>query len=92
MLNIVALWHTVNMSDTPKKITRNRPVNYPRQVIIMTSDELADAIEATAEEERTSKSVVARRWLERGRNEERFDLAADQVARGEVHNGKRRGR
>lgn len=60
------------MSDSPK-ITRNRPVNYPRQVIIMTSDELADAIEQTAGEEGVKKSVVARRWLEKGREAESHD-------------------
>jgi len=76
VLNLVALWHTVKMTDTPKKITRKREINYPRQIIIMASDELADAIEGTAGEEGVSKSVVARRWLERGRDQEET-LAAE---------------
>lgn len=55
------------MSDTTKKITRNRETHYPRQVIIMASDELANAIEETAGAESVSRSAVARRWLEGGR-------------------------
>lgn len=54
------------MTDA-KKITRNRPTNYPRQIVIMASNETADAVEAQAAEEGVSKSVIARRWLEAGR-------------------------
>ena len=52
----------------PKRITRNRPTLFPRQIVIMATDELADAVEATAADERVSKAIVARRWMEIGRH------------------------
>lgn len=55
------------MTDAPKKITRTRPTNYPRQLVIMATDELVDAVETQAVVEGESKSVIARRWLEWGR-------------------------
>lgn len=55
------------MTDAPKKITRTRPTNYPRQLVVMVTDELADGIDATAGAEGVSKGVIARRWLEAGR-------------------------
>lgn len=88
-LNLVALCHTVKMSDG-QKITRKRPIRYPRQVITMASDEIADAIEATAAEEDVSKSVVARRWLERGRvaeDEARVELRSSLGERAPMYGG-----
>lgn len=38
----------------------NRPVNYPRQLVITTTDAQADWIEARAEATEASKSEVAR--------------------------------
>lgn len=63
------------MTDTsatpePKKITRQRPTNFPRQIIIMASDDLADALIETAAAEKASRSEVARRWMEAGREYE----------------------
>lgn len=40
---------------------------YPRQIVIMASDETADAIIEAAERNSKSKSEVARIWLEAGR-------------------------
>jgi hypothetical protein len=57
------------MTDA-KKITRSRPTNYPKQIVIMTTAETYDAVAETAEGEGVSKSVVARRWMENGRTVE----------------------
>jgi hypothetical protein len=54
-----------------KKITRNRPTNYPRQIVILATDELADDVAETAQREGVSKAEVARRWIEGGRADER---------------------
>lgn len=61
------------MTDAPKKITRNRPTRYPRQIVIMATEETYQAVKAEAASEtettgvKTSKSVIARRWLDAGR-------------------------
>lgn len=57
------------MSDdaTPKKITRTRPKNFPRQATYMLPGDLADAVAADAAREGVSKSEIARRYLQAGR-------------------------
>lgn len=58
---------------TPKPITRKRPIRYPRQIVIMATEDTYQAVAAQAVEEtdrtgeHVSKSVIARRWLEAGR-------------------------
>ena len=60
-------------SATPKPITRKRPIRYPRQIVIMATEDTYQAVAAQAVEEtentgeHVSKSVIARRWLEAGR-------------------------
>ena len=60
-------------SATPKPITRKRPIRYPRQIVIMATEDTYQAVAAQAVEEtentgeHVSKSVVARRWLDAGR-------------------------
>lgn len=55
-------------SATPesKRITRNRPTEYPAQIVFMASDGLAAAVAAQAEAEGVSKAVIARRWMTAG--------------------------
>jgi len=56
------------MTDSPSKpITRKRPIRYPRQIVIMATEDTYQAVAAQALEEDESKSVVARRWLDAGR-------------------------
>lgn len=52
---------------TPKPITRKRPIRYPRQIVIMATEDTYRAVAETAAAEDESKSVVARRWLDAGR-------------------------
>lgn len=58
---------------TEKKITRQRPTLYPVQVVIMATEETGKALaeEAAAATKasgrKVSKSVIARRWLDAGR-------------------------
>ena len=52
---------------TPKPITRKRPIRYPRQIVIMATEDTYQAVAETAASEDESKSVVARRWLDAGR-------------------------
>lgn len=52
---------------TPKPITRKRPIRYPRQIVIMATEDTYQAVSETAAAEDKSKSVVARRWLDAGR-------------------------
>lgn len=58
---------------TPKKITRNRPTNFPAQATYMLPGDLADAIvddaarESKAIGRKVSKSEIARRYLQAGR-------------------------
>lgn len=52
---------------TPKPITRKRPIRYPRQIVIMATEDTYQAVAAAAADEDESKSVVARRWLDAGR-------------------------
>lgn len=52
---------------TPKPITRKRPIRYPRQIVVMATEDTYQAVAAAAEREDESKSVVARRWLDAGR-------------------------
>lgn len=60
-------------STSPKPITRKRPIRYPRQIVIMATEDTYQAVAAQAAEEsdttgeHVSKSVIARRWLEAGR-------------------------
>ena len=54
-------------SATPKPITRKRPIRYPRQIVIMATEDTYQAVAAAAASEHVSKSVVARRWLDAGR-------------------------
>lgn len=54
-------------SASPKPITRKRPIRYPRQIVIMATEDTYQAVAAAAEREDESKSVVARRWLDAGR-------------------------
>jgi hypothetical protein len=44
-----------------------RPVNYPHTLVIMISDEMQKALTVTADENGVKKAVVARDWLEVGR-------------------------
>ncbi len=44
-----------------------RPVNYPHTLVIMISDDMKRALEVTADENDVKKAVVARDWLEVGR-------------------------
>jgi hypothetical protein len=61
------------MTDSPKKITRRRPTRYPRQVVIMATEETYQALKAEAAEateatgQKVSASTIARRWLDAGR-------------------------
>ena len=56
------------MTDTPSKpITRKRPTHYPRQIVIMATEDTYQALAEAALEEDESKSVIARRWLDAGR-------------------------
>ena len=52
---------------TPKPITRKRPIRYPRQIVIMATEDTYRAVSEAAADEDESKSVVARRWLDAGR-------------------------
>ena len=52
---------------TPKSITRKRPIRYPRQIVIMATEDTYQAVAEAAAAEDESKSVVARRWLDAGR-------------------------
>jgi len=52
---------------TPKPITRKRPIRYPRQIVIMATEDTYQAVAEAAAAEDESKSVVARRWLDAGR-------------------------
>ena len=52
---------------TPKPITRKRPIRYPRQIVIMATEDTYQAVASAAAAEDESKSVVARRWLDAGR-------------------------
>ena len=52
---------------TPKPITRKRPIRYPRQIVIMATEDTYQAVAEAAADEDESKSVVARRWLDAGR-------------------------
>lgn len=52
---------------TPKPITRKRPIRYPRQIVIMATEDTYQALAEAAAAEDESKSVVARRWLDAGR-------------------------
>ena len=52
---------------TPKPITRKRPIRYPRQIVIMATEDTYRAVAEAAASEDESKSVVARRWLDAGR-------------------------
>ena len=52
---------------TPKPITRKRPIRYPRQIVIMVTEDTYQAVAEAAAAEDESKSVVARRWLDAGR-------------------------
>ena len=52
---------------TPKPITRKRPIRYPRQIVIMATEDTYQAVAEAAASEDESKSVVARRWLDAGR-------------------------
>ena len=54
-------------SATPKPITRKRPIRYPRQIVIMATEDTYRAVSEAAAAEDESKSVVARRWLDAGR-------------------------
>ena len=51
----------------PKPITRKRPIRYPRQIVIMATEDTYQAIAEAAAAEGESKSVIARRWLDAGR-------------------------
>ena len=52
---------------TPKLITRKRPIRYPRQIVIMATEDTYQAVAEAAAAEDESKSVIARRWLDAGR-------------------------
>ena len=52
---------------SPKPITRKRPIRYPRQIVIMATEDTYSAVAEAAAAEDESKSVVARRWLDAGR-------------------------
>ena len=52
---------------TPKPITRKRPIRYPRQIVIMATEDTYRAVSEAAAAEDESKSVIARRWLDAGR-------------------------
>ena len=52
---------------TPNPITRKRPIRYPRQIVIMATEDTYRAVSEAAAAEDESKSVVARRWLDAGR-------------------------
>lgn len=54
-------------SATPKPITRKRPIRYPRQIVIMATEDTYQAVTEAAAAEDEPKSVVARRWLDAGR-------------------------
>ena len=54
-------------SASPKRITRKRPIRYPRQIVIMVTEDTYQAVAEAASAEDESKSVVARRWLDAGR-------------------------
>ena len=50
-----------------KPITRNRPIRYPRQIVIMATEDTYRAVSEAAAAEDESKSVIARRRLDAGR-------------------------
>lgn len=58
-----------------------RPKNFPRQLVILVSDETADYIEAAARDNRMSKSEVGRTLLEAGIEAGQAAAAADAAAR-----------
>lgn len=44
-----------------------RPINYPKTIVVMVSEETHRAIEVTASKRKVAKSEIVRTWLEHGR-------------------------